>query len=597
MQTSLRSLSRIADNNYDVVVIGGGIMGCGIGWDAALRGFKTLILEREDFGSKTSAGCFRIVHGGLRYLQHLNFRRVCQSAREQQILRTIAPHLVKPLPFLIPCYGFGMKGKPILRVALSVYETLTYWRNRGVLPSHRLPNHRVLNVEETLRLAPGLNTKGLTGGIVYYDCQLAHCERFTLAIARAAAAAGADVFNYAEVTDVHTEDSSIQALSVFDRLSGDRYTIHGRSYVNSAGPWLYSILDRAVMDRAVMDRAVAPPPLAENMPFSTGIQVVIPQIVKECAVAVESREQDAAAVISRGGRSFFVQPWRGTTLVGTSEKLFLGDPDRFEITEKEIREFIADFCQAYQDSRISPESVSFAFGGVRAIDPGQRSQYSSRDNPPARPPLVRRHDQIMDHAEKMTDHRGYELPRLKNLLSVEGVKYTTFRSVAEQTVNRLCRKLGSGAPSASASTPLPGAIEREDTSNGDRGYGVLIDQLLIDYGSEAHDVAALSWENPDLAQPLGDGCEVVGAQVIYAVRNEYARKLSDVVFRRTIMGLIEFPGDAALVKAAELMASELGWSQSTVDAEIEEVAKVFRCLPNYSSSKKVFEKSRLVSAS
>jgi glycerol-3-phosphate dehydrogenase len=571
-QITPRRLSSIEQGLYDVVVIGGGIMGCGIAWDASLRGLKTILLEKEDFGSKTSSGCFRIVHGGLRYLQHLNFRRVCQSAREQQILRKIAPHLVKPLPFLIPCYGYGMKGRPILRLALTVYETLTFWRNSGVPTSHRLPNHKVLSVEETLTLAPGLNPQGLTGGIIYYDCQLLHCERLTSTIARAAADAGADVFNYAEVSAINHGVDSVESVVVEDKLSGSSVSVRGRCYVNAAGPWLYEILDKTANE----------PPHAEQMPFSTGIQVVVPEIIHECAIAVESREQDDAALLARGGRSFFMQPWRGRTLIGTSEKLFFGNPDRFKITDREIAEFVHDVAAAYRDPRIHTNNVTHVFGGVRAVDPRERKRFSSKTPSYSRAPLVRRHDEIMNHALPVSDHNGHSLPVFRNLISVEGVKYTTFRSVAEHAVNLVCRKLHNKVASSTAHTPLPGA----DSGCTTRDSDAVMERLRVDYGSEANDLLKLCSDNPSFAETLSPESEVICAQVIYAVRNEYARRLSDVVFRRTIMGLLGSPSDTALMRAAELMASELGWSDEIMTREIEEVKQVFNPLSTFLSKER-----------
>ena len=200
MKERKTTIEQLKNEQFDVLIIGSGINGAAAAWDASLRGLKVALIDKGDFGAATSAGCFKIIHGGLRYLQHLDFKRLQESVEEQRLLRIIAPHLLSPLAFLIPCYKPLMKRRFLIRLALGVYEFLARNRNKDVQAGLELFDHQVLSTEECLELAPGLETKGLEGGVLYYDVQMNNCERLTFEVAAAAAKASAVVANYLEVS-------------------------------------------------------------------------------------------------------------------------------------------------------------------------------------------------------------------------------------------------------------------------------------------------------------------------------------------------------------------------------------------------------------
>ncbi|MCB0323859.1 MAG: glycerol-3-phosphate dehydrogenase/oxidase [Bdellovibrionales bacterium] len=555
-----RKPSTLDGRTVDVLVIGGGIVGAGCAWDAALRGLSTALVEKSDFGGATSAGCFKIVHGGLRYLQHLNFKRVRESVAEQTILRRIAPHLVHPLPFLIPTYGWGKRGRGALRAALELYDVLTWDRNTAIDESHRLPRYKVLSRERCLEIAPYLSPEGLNGGIVYYDCQMSSSERLSAAVVWAAAEAGATVCNYiaAESIGVLGPDGTT-TVTLEDQLSGQKYSLKARQIINAAGPW-----------GPLLEQRQSQAPLR----YSKGIQVVTRPIMSKYAVAIESRYSDPAARVSRGSRSFFVQPWRGATLIGTTDELYEGSPDDFSITSREVREFLDDLRAAYPDSRLTADNVQYAFGGLRPLDARVEAELAHGTRPTPGAATASMKDMIVDHA-------AGEGTLPSNLLTVVGVKYTTFRAVAEQVVDRVVAKLGRRLPSRTATTKLPGAptdsydLLLKHVADSGGVAPALWHNLVRSYGAKAPEVRELIRASPELARPIGPSGDVYAAELVYVARNEMVMTLADAVLRRTGLGTLGYPGDAAVMAAAELVGHELGWNEEKRVAEIHALRRHF----------------------
>jgi len=280
-----RDHTTLESTTFDVLVIGGGIIGVAVAWDAALRGLQVALVEKKDFGSETSAGCFKLIHGGVRYLQYLDFPRVLESIREQYILRKIAPHLVHPLPFLIPCYGRGLKGKEFLKLGMMVYELFAWRRNNGLNAYHHLAKHQVLQAEECLKIAPGLKREGLQGGVVFTDCQLSNCERLTFSVAQSAHDAGACLGNYLEVVSLSPSSAvtggskQIFVAIVEDVLSGKIFEVKARIVVNATGPWsrhVYSLFQGFPKNEEKFEKSKALN--SRQQIFSKGIQVTLPKV-------------------------------------------------------------------------------------------------------------------------------------------------------------------------------------------------------------------------------------------------------------------------------------------------------------------------------
>jgi glycerol-3-phosphate dehydrogenase len=551
-----RDLSRLSNIQYDLLVIGGGINGVCIAWDAALRGLSVALVEKGDFGEATSSATLRIVHGGLRYLQHLDFRRMRQSIHERTVLMGIAPHLVHPLPFLIPTYGHTREGTEALAAAMLVNDLVSYDRNRLSNPEKFIPGGRVISAYRCQRILPRLERKKLTGGAIFYDAQMYNSERLTLSFARSAFGAGADLANYAEAIGFVLDGRRIDRAKVRDVLTGDVLEVQGKVVVNATGPWSDIVVGLFRYNRP--ERTVV---------RSKGIQIVAPLLCEDYAFGIPSQQKDVEAFLSRGRRLLFVTPWRGRSLIGTTDVVYRGDPDDFVITERDIADFIAEINSACPGVSLKREDVSFWYGGLRPITEKNVEKNVSR---------AARKYEITDHARRDGIH---------GLISVVGVKYTTCRLLAEQVVDLVFRKLGYHRPPPTLTEKIPilgGNIDRFDDFMrhalrkkpdflSDRAMG----HLVHNYGSELPRILHYAAGDPRLAETIPGSDEVLKAEVVHGVREEMARRLTDVVVRRTDLGCLGHPGDAALRSCADIMAAELGWDDARRRDELSEAKKLF----------------------
>lgn len=551
-----RDLKKLASDSFDLLVIGGGINGVATAWEAALRGLKVALVERDDFGSRTSAGSLKIVHGGLRYLQHLDIRRMRESIRERSTLLFIAPHLVYPLPFLVPTYGHFLKGPELMAAAVLANEVISLDRNQRLRdPARRLPVGRIfISRRECLDLVPGLPDKGLNGGVLFYDAQMYSAERLTMAFVLSAAEQGAELANYTEVVGFQRRGDHLEAARVRDRLSDEEFEVRAEMFVNCTGPWSDIVL--GLLERPDPPRTVR---------RSKGIQIVARPLTRGTAVALPSRHRDPEALFSRGARHYFITPWRRVSLIGTTDTVFEGDPDRFVITRADIREFVEEINEILPVAGLDPDQVPYAFGGLRPITETNLEKGST----------AARKYEINDHRRDL---------QLYNLLTVIGVKYTTCRFLAEKVIDRVFQRMDRKSPaSATHRTRLVGG-EIDDwnefvAQKEGRWSGLVpsaaVRHLCHCYGTRMDHVLELAAEDDELRRLVPGSEEVIGAQVVHAVRSESAVKLSDVVMRRTDLGSKGHPGREALEYCGRLMGSELGWNEDRIREEIKETEALF----------------------
>jgi Glycerol-3-phosphate dehydrogenase len=553
-----RNLVELSRNTYDVLIIGGGIYGAWTAWDAALRGLSVALLEKGDFGSATSSNSLKVIHGGLRYLQHADFRRLRRSISERATLMRVAPHIVHPLPFLMPTYGHFMRGKEIMSFAFMVNDLVDFDRNKHGDPEKHIPKGHVISRGECLRLFPGVNAEGLTGGAVWYDAQMYNSERMLLSILRSAESEGAILANYVEVTGFLQHGSRVTGVKARDELTKEELEIRAKVVVNTSGPWVDHIL-------GFLNGSHRNP---EILLSKTMNLVVKHQIIPRYAVGVSSRFKfrDKDAVLSKGSRLLFVVPWREFSLIGTTQALYEGSPNDFRITEKDIQDFLEEINEAYPPAALRREDVSFFHGGLLPMN----SSDDSMDNVS----LVK-HYRIYDH----TKDKGID-----GLVSVIGVKYTEARDVAGKAVDLVFKKLGKKPPKClTAVRPVYGGqIERfndfliHETEKESRELsGEVIRQLVYNYGSEYKQVLKYVGQAPELRQTVNETSQVIKAEVVHGVREEMSEKLADVVLRRTELGSAGNPGDDALKTCAAIMAKELDWDSARVQREIEEVKSVY----------------------
>jgi glycerol-3-phosphate dehydrogenase len=542
---------------HDVVVVGGGIFGACVAWDAALRGLSVALLEAGDFSHATSANSFKMIHGGVRYLQHADLFRLRESVRERRALLRIAPHLVRPLPILIPTYGHGLQGRAFLRAGLELYDLLAADRNRGVRdPGRRIPAVRTVSREACLRLAPDIEARRLTGGVLFHDAQMYSPPRLGLAFVRSAVEAGASAANYVAATGFLRSPAGVAGVTARDRLTGDDFEVRGRVVVNAAGPWAERLL------AGTLGARVEPPSaFSRDLCFVTSRPTSLP-----CALAVQGGSRDPDAVLARGARHLFLVPWRGRLLVGVWHAVWEGLPEEISTSPRELQGFLDEVNAAHPPLGLRLDDVALVQAGLVLF---------GANAPSATDLSYGKRSRIVDHAAA----HGVE-----GLLTVVGVRSTTARGVASAAVDLVCRKLGVGAqPSETAATPLYGGdIERFDEllehALRARPSGLpsdAIEALVRNHGTEHRRVLALAARDPALAATL-DGSTVLAAEVVHAVREEMAVKLGDVVFRRTDLGTLGDPGEPARIAAARWMGEELGWDPGRTGRELDEVRDVYR---------------------
>jgi glycerol-3-phosphate dehydrogenase len=547
-----RNIAALVEKEYDVIVVGGGIFGICAAWDAIQRGLSVALVEQGDFSSATSANCFKIVHGGLRYLQHADLSRMRESNRELNALLRIAPHLVAPLPIAIPTYGHGMQSKELLRLALRLYDLITFDRNRGLTdPQQRVPRPRVISRQECLSLFPGLRREGLTGAVIFHDGHMYSPPRLALSYLRSAVRAGADAANYVEATDFLRRGGRVYGVQARDVLSGETLEIHGRLVLNAAGPWAERLLRRR------MGLQFSPP-----LSYSRDACFVVARsLLERHALAVQGRTRDPDAVLSRGHRHLFIVPWRECTLIGVWHVVYAGAPGEFTVTEEDLRTFLDEINDAYPGLDLTLDDVAMWHAGLVPFGHNESGaadlSYGKRSH-------------LIDHASE----HGVE-----GLVSMIGVRYTTSRGVAERAISLVFRKLGRQAPkSGTATTPIYGGhIERFDEflrtaidSRPSTLSPAVMRALAHNHGSAYPEVLRYLDEDARWGERLGTSA-VLKAEVVHAVREEMAQKLADAVFRRTDLGTGGYPGEAALIQCAKLMASELGWNESRLCQELAEV--------------------------
>lgn len=528
-----RELRRLADETFDLCVIGGGINGLATARDAAQRGLRVALVEKGDFGAETSAGSLKILHGGLRYLQHLDFSRMCESIRERNALMRMAPHLVEPLGFLVPSYPGLMKSRFALTAAFAINDVVGWKRNHGLRdPALRLPCGRTFSKAETLRRAPGFPEDKLTGGGLFYDARMRNSDRFTLSFALAADADGAALANYCRGLAFDLRDGHIDALRVRDELSGAEFPLRARLFAAMTGPW-----------RDLLPGLIPGRPVASEVVKSAGIQLVTRRgLCPDTGLALPGTQVDPAAKLARGARSYFTTPWRGHTLWGTTDKLYRGRPEDWRITEEDIAEFIGELNSVLPGFKLQRSEVLHAFGGLRLCD---------AENIPSGSRVSRRYA-IRDHADDLG---------MDNLLSMDGIKYTACRIMAEKAVDLAVAKLGiSVPPCQSANTCLPGGdFDTRTGLEADIRTAVpvawpdaTIALLAESYGSSWKTVLA-AHATRDL---LPDG-ETPVLMVQHALQHECAITEQDVLLRRTPLATLGPPALDMLAAVRKLVGQDL----------------------------------------
>ncbi len=518
-----RDVDRLTAQTFDLLVVGGGIYGLTIAYDAAQRGLTTALIERDDFGCGSTFNHLRTVHGGLRYLQTLDLARARESVRERRTLARIAPQAVTPLKFALPLTRSLTKGKLAMRAGFLLDRLLAFDRNRAVAASHRLPAGRVVSRSTAIQEFPGLRRQGLTGAAVWYDYETTESDRLTLAWALAAAEHGAALANHVEAIAPLLDGRRVGGVRAVDRPTGRTLEIGARMTVNATGAALQALL--------------APLGLDARLPLLKAMNLVTRRDAGE----------EALGGRSAAGRHFFLVPWRSRALFGTWESTAAAKPDDLAVADSELEGFIAELNLVFPSLDLTRQDVTLVHRGVV--------------------PAVVHHGRVaLEGREQLRDHTS---EGVEGLISIAGTKFTTARASADRIVTLVLEKLRRPPVACrSASVPLPGGGLRDVAlaiadARREHDEGLphdTIPHLLAAYGTRYRDVVDLAAEHPDWRARVGDESPVIAAELVWAVRHEMAVTLADAVVRRTPLGALGYPGDAAAERAAAIVGAELGWS-------------------------------------
>lgn len=512
---------------FDVIIVGGGINGAGIARDAAGRGLRICLVEQGDFCNATSRWCSRLIHGGLRYLEHAEFGLVRESLAERETLLTIAPHLVRPLPLLVPIYRGARRGRLAIRAGMCLYDLLSAGKS--------LPRHRLLDAGEALQILPQLQAHTLLGAATYYDAQVTFPERLVIENLLAAIAPGAELRSYTRAERVLVEAGRVIGLVVCDLHTGHSETLKAPLIVNAAGPWVDRLLDTIPGRRR--QRLIG---------GSRGTHIVVDRL-PGCG------DTACYAEAAADGRPFFVIPWNDMTLIGTTDIAFDGDPAEARATPAEIDYLLAETARLFPRAGLTRERIRYCYTGVRPLPDVRTGKNQAA--------ITRRH------------HIRHHRAEAQGLYSVIGGKLTTYRSLAEQVVDRLVRKVSRELrPCRTAHEPLPGAVSDPlplcAELSGHAGLPPAAALRLVSlYGARAMEIAGLIRHDPGLGEEICSRRHALAAEVVFAFEHEMARTLADVLMRRTMLGLDADLGASVLDSALDVCARHLGWGREKLAGE------------------------------
>jgi glycerol-3-phosphate dehydrogenase len=565
-----QAIAALSEEEFDVVVVGGGITGAGVALDAATRGYSVALLERADFASGTSSRSSKLVHGGLRYLQNFDLGLVREALLERQLMVALAPHLVRPLPLVVPAFE-GARPDRMMGVGLNLYDVMSVTdrrsaggklrprrsrKGRSERPEGSAPapppdgseswspeRHRVISGEEVLELLPALAAREPTSGYLFYDCQTDDV-RLVLTVLGEAERFGAVCANRVDVTALLERDGLAHGVRVLDVESGARFDVRAANVVNATGVWADELRPEELHGEAELP-SIRP---------SRGTHVTLDR---------HDLPLVGGAIVPAGsGRSIFALPWLGHTLVGTTDNDYEGPLDHVQPSDEDIA-YLLEAINSFFDRSLGAADLTGAFAGVR--------------------PLI----STGDPKKSVDISRKAELYETSSgMITITGGKLTTWRRMAKMTVDRLVERDARDAPCRTHEIPLGQAIAVEELP---RVEGVPEDSyqaLASRYGHAAHDVLGLAAERGELAQPIVAGNPDLLAEVALAARREQARSIGDVLLRRTRLGLLAArelaaaPGAdahaAPVRRVGETMARELGWSAERLTNELEHFAEEAR---------------------
>jgi len=548
-----QALSALSEEEFDVVVVGGGITGAGVALDAASRGYSVALLERADYAAGTSSRSSKLVHGGLRYLQNFDLGLVREALLERQLMVELAPHLVRPLPLVVPAFE-GARPDRLVGVGLNLYDVMSVERGRrrtrrakrkgaeSGADAARAPldpdngeswspeRHRVISGEEVLELLPALAAREPTSGYLFYDCQTDDV-RLVLTVLGEAERFGAVCANRVEAKGLLEHGGRASGVRALDGESGEQFDVRASNVINATGVWADELRPQELHDEAEL-----------------------PSIRPSRGTHVTLRHEDlpliGGAIVPAGsGRSIFALPWLGHTLIGTTDNDYEGSLEHVEPSADDVS-YLLEAINAFFGSELGVGDLTGAFAGVR--------------------PLI----STGDPKKSVDISRKAELYETSSgMITITGGKLTTWRRMAKMTVDRVALRDASDSPCRTQEIPLGQAIAAEELPRVEGVPEQSYAALAARYGHAAHQVLALAAERGELAQPVVEGMPDLLAEAALAARQEQARGVSDVLLRRTRLGLLAArelaaDGEGPVARVADVLAGELGWDGDRTSAEV-----------------------------
>ena len=514
--------------HFDVAIIGAGINGAGIARDAALRGLSIIIFDKNDMCTGCSWISSRLIHGGLRYLEYGEIPLVYESLHERRYLRLTAPHLVEPLRICLPIFENARRGPLLIRLGMFAYDMLSLTKT--------LPRHDMLSREEAQDAEPGLRREGLRAAARYYDAQVAFAERLVLENLLAARSAGAVVKTHCEVTSIRVTEGAVSSLVYRDRADESQHEISVGMVVNAAGPWVDSVLE------------TAPVSAPRHIGGTKGSHIIVGKF--------EGAPKDAFYVeAAADGRPFFIIPWNSQYLIGTTDIRFDGDLDKVRISDAEVDYLMSETNRVFPKANLTKASIHYAYAGIRPLPYQEKGPESA---------ITRRH--IIKVNKKVAS----------GLISIIGGKLTTYRSLAEQTIDKIEKLKHLKLPKCRThDTLLPGAWGLERAEEKLRAMQLVseagIERLLRIYGGRVSGICDLSHGDEDLATTIDANDTVLAAEIVFAIREEFAKTLTDIVFRRCMVGLDHDQGRPLYAAIADIAANEFGWDSNEKSRQLDEL--------------------------
>lgn len=529
-------------DKFDLVIVGGGITGAAVAYIAAARGLSVALFEKKDYGGATSAATSKLIHGGLRYLANGELKLVRESLRERRILGNIAPNFVYPLPFILPMYKRWRGNIWKMLMGMYLYDALSYDKKDTWDRSKKLENHRLINHRKTIRVEPNLKKENLRNAFYFFDYQSIFPERLTLAFIKSAAEYGASVSNYTPVEGfVFGDGRKITGVRVKDIFTGRTREVHAGLVVNCGGTWADKILSLAAGDGESKHRVKR----------SEGIHIITKKIAGNHVVSLQKAD----------GGHMMIMPWREHSLIGTTDKEFLGDPDEYKVSMESIDEIIENVNTNY-GRKISREDIIHAYGGLRPlVDDQTKGSYETS-----------RKYEVYDNAVDGID----------GMITVEGGKYTTSRSLAREVLRLISVKL-----SRTLSDPVSDNLYLSGCEIRDMKQFMIrqhlnykdfsrntVEYVSRNYGTESQVVFRIARSNTRFAEEVSHDGEIL-AEVVYAIQYESAKTLRDIMLRRTGIGTLGNPGKAVIDKIASLAAGMMGWNERRKEDEIASLMRVY----------------------